>query len=1426
MKSTIPTILGLTVALVAATLLFAGRAEAEKASCLDANTDNDLELSVSCDVPGGTKKSYRYVNIVKNGKLNFLDDGKETEIWAQAILVEDQGTLSAGTDAVPFGTNGGKLTIRLYGAPTAKGASAVPCKSSPANQCGAATVIWNSNSDKNNPKKVETIEPQIRATYQGPQDDYFYAYHPLPHDAHAGTGYFGNKVLAVSYGGTLQLFGKKGAIYDKVPADTSCHPTGPDSAKSTGRSWTRLAKTAPAKATTIYVETPPCGLDWANQDDIVLTTTDYLPGHSEHLKISKAPVVVKATDPDGAADPTLVGTTKIEFTPALVYHHNGERFKLDNTTHPGISNLGLLPELTSKGAETRAAVGLLSRSIRIVSAGGTTSEKDLPAEDSAACKSADPEKPEANTCYFGGHTIVRQGFKMVQVQGVEFYQLGQGARIGRYPVHFHHARKTQDKSKTRPETFVKDSSIWDSMTRWIVLHGTQDVTLQRNVGYKSIGHGFYLEDATEINNKLYGNLGVFARAAVENGQNPRKVPGILAAPNLHDTNGEDFPYRSDYDHPTVFWITNGWNDFQYNLAAGAGTCGACYWFVSAVNSTISKDMKWESYASLQSINPDRAGTTPLHVFKGNSCTSAMTSFQTITGTEACQGVSKAGTQGSFPTLPPIKNPLAGNLGDLTYYPDVHPTGGRFATRCGGVTHDPYADCSTAALQPICSSGANAKDCMVTVLDQYTSSFTWAAFNFAAIWLRPQWYLVTDSVITDAQQAGLTMVTGGGYSHSDVIQGHWALVRKSVFIGNTQEEKPTEVPDSSPKRTIPMADNPFASNGGPFNPVSKLFCEQAADTNRPGNYCLSIHEGVSFQLSSFAMYQRLFSVYDGPAFQDSNAYLRIKTRVFDDCKPQARDGGASICDPPDKTRSRGSAWWAGFGVNGIPRGVPDEADPSKDFCFMPNAAIGWKQPNGFYYPPAFHSTKLFFHDVDTRHFVITPLFNEGTLDLNTKQTGHDYCSWNSTIFKGFTSIDRQTVLNDDDGTLTGYSKTIAVNQDHFFGAPVEAIQCASENTSKTSPYDYVSTVVYPRCATLPESDSNRCALDPGTNPDKTPKPNPHKGDWDLACSNEHCWGIPLHRLDLTKSDGATPKVIRMMGQSTGQRSNLTVNHGTYYLDTTVSRTKQLTDTTGGSPVPCAVPTIHPHQCNINVFREGQTYYVFLIYAKADTQQTYRFYVGPGLTDNPASELQIKLVQADIGPNPIVFTDAAGSTPAVTWVDKTRGIVEVVLKAADLTDFAGKLTAAKAKSCQPASFCTWQSNSCKACLEQNADGTCKTVGGDEVCKWAVADPHCPDGGCVGFRFTMPTGFVASDHPTVAELLTAAVPLTKNFLCSDTNFNKPFVKVSDGVCPAEGPSPNVDNRLELDFTDVVRTDGAGGSCLGVPYTAAFPFPHCKCP
>ena len=127
-----------------------------------------------------------------------------------------------------------------------------------------------------------------------------------------------------------------------------------------------------------------------------------------------------------------------------------------------------------------------------------------------------------------------------------------------------------------------------------------------------------------------------------------------------------------------------------------------------------------------------------------------------------------------------------------------------------------------------------------------------------------------------------MVTGGGYSASDVITGHWALVRKSVFIGH------------APRKTTRLrrtGDRSIRQGSG---------ARRMQASNRPGNHCLHVDEGVSFQVSNFGMYQRLFSVYDGPAFQDSNAYLNIKRREIDDCKPfpdRGRPNPDGRCDPP-------------------------------------------------------------------------------------------------------------------------------------------------------------------------------------------------------------------------------------------------------------------------------------------------------------------------------------------------------------------------------------------------------------------------------------------------------------------------------------------------------------------------------------------------
>ena len=75
---------------------------------------------------------------------------------------------------------------------------------------------------------------------------------------------------------------------------------------------------------------------------------------------------------------------------------------------------------------------------------------------------------------------------------------------------------------------------------------------------------------------------------------------------------------------------------------------------------------------------------------------------------------------------------------------------------------------------------------MTVLDHFTSSFHWAETNFSAIWLRPYWYLVSNLVLTDVQNGGVSLISSGTYDRSGAIDGLWSVVRDSVFVGNSQQ----------------------------------------------------------------------------------------------------------------------------------------------------------------------------------------------------------------------------------------------------------------------------------------------------------------------------------------------------------------------------------------------------------------------------------------------------------------------------------------------------------------------------------------------------------------------------------------------------------------------------------------------------------------
>ena len=248
--------------------------------------------------------------------------------------------------------------------------------------------------------------------------------------------------------------------------------------------------------------------------------------------------------------------------------------------------------------------------------------------------------------------VIRQGFKKVQIQGVEFAQMGQGGRLGHYPVHFHMARKTP------PDTFVKDSSINESMTRWIVLHSTLGVTVPRNVGYKSIGHGFYLEDGTETDNKFYSNIGIFARAAASIiARTPRKVPGILAD-NQDPRSSQIRNRRTRIPLPLRHRISDGVLDHQWmerfhgqhggrgrslrrrllvrarreqRHGGGAGHSRARGYDVGRVRRPA------EARAHAGSKSTDFQGTTPLKTFYMNYATSTMHSFQTTGDAPDCNG---------------------------------------------------------------------------------------------------------------------------------------------------------------------------------------------------------------------------------------------------------------------------------------------------------------------------------------------------------------------------------------------------------------------------------------------------------------------------------------------------------------------------------------------------------------------------------------------------------------------------------------------------------------------------------------------------------------------------------------------------------------------------------------------------------------------
>ncbi len=147
-----------------------------------------------------------------------------------------------------------------------------------------------------------------------------------------------------------------------------------------------------------------------------------------------------------------------------------------------------------------------------------------------------------------GHTMYHR-HSAGSISYAEFRHLGKEGVLGRYSLHYHLVGDTMRGSS------VIGASIWDSANRWLTIHGTNYLVVRDCVGYRSIGHGYFFEDGTEVCNVLDRNLAVQA----EHGKRlPKQV----------------LPF--DGNEGAGFWWSNSLNTFTRNVSCENGRYGYRY----------------------------------------------------------------------------------------------------------------------------------------------------------------------------------------------------------------------------------------------------------------------------------------------------------------------------------------------------------------------------------------------------------------------------------------------------------------------------------------------------------------------------------------------------------------------------------------------------------------------------------------------------------------------------------------------------------------------------------------------------------------------------------------------------------------------------------------------------------------------------------
>jgi G8 domain len=207
-------------------------------------------------------------------------------------------------------------------------------------------------------------------------------------------------------------------------------------------------------------------------------------------------------------------------------------------------------------------VGLLSRTIKIQGSfidSEPTDPDPLNCDDPLANDEWTIYKSTSQPCMnkhitgFGGHVRVA-GLGVGQIQGVEFYRMGQTNVKGRYPFHFHLLGNC-------PTCYVRDSSFHRSYYRCVAIHGTNNATISENVAFDVVGYCYYLEDGVEERNVLSYNLAAYIHTIGPD------IPRGWGQTTDSYIEGPKLTLPADVT-ASGFYITNVFNDIIGNAASG------------------------------------------------------------------------------------------------------------------------------------------------------------------------------------------------------------------------------------------------------------------------------------------------------------------------------------------------------------------------------------------------------------------------------------------------------------------------------------------------------------------------------------------------------------------------------------------------------------------------------------------------------------------------------------------------------------------------------------------------------------------------------------------------------------------------------------------------------------------------------------------